>query len=188
MIRMILGRVWKLVPQKRFLNSCSTAHAYLDHYVDQVLDRAKTSPNGLDIDNMHTQKLSMIEGLSVQSDDRTYIRSQILQGMMASQETTSALLGNAFLLLSRHPQYWMQLRQETAEKDVNVMDFDALLNFAMAQNILSEALRLYPIFPIMSRGALRDTTLTIGSGENVERSKSLMRPLVTQSITWHNYR
>ncbi|KAI0905790.1 hypothetical protein F4823DRAFT_566440 [Ustulina deusta] len=46
----------------------------------------------------------LIEFLAASSDDVQFIRSQIIQGMMASQETTSALLGNTIFLLARHPK------------------------------------------------------------------------------------
>jgi cytochrome P450 len=46
----------------------------------------------------------MIQGLIEQTDDIEYIRSQILQGMMASQETIAVLISNARFLLARHPK------------------------------------------------------------------------------------
>lgn len=60
--------------------------------------------------------------------------------MMASQETTSSLLGNVFFLLSRHPFYWTQVRDAVLAKD-DMFDFDALLNSKVLQNILLESKR-----------------------------------------------
>ncbi|KAF2256069.1 putative cytochrome 52A12 [Trematosphaeria pertusa] len=96
---------------------------YLDYYVDQALVEAGASSakseKGLD----NATKLSMIRSLSVQTNEREYIRNQILQGMMASQETDGVLM------------YW-------------------------------SVLRLYPIFPLMSRTALKDQKLPVGGGPN----------------------
>jgi cytochrome P450 len=156
MFRVLLRRAWKVVPQSKYLNACRTAHAYLDYYVDLALREAE-KPTDLKIS-------SMLHVLSTQTDDREYIRSQILQGMMASQETTSALLGNACFLLSRHPQYWAQIRSETLDIEMDSLDLDTLLNFKLVKHILFETLRLYPNFPLMARTALNNTQLPVGSG------------------------
>lgn len=179
MIRMMLGRVWRLVPQGRFLRVCNTAHAFLNHYIDQALGRAASSGP----DPAQGKRRSLVQDLSLQSDDQGFIRSQILQGMMASQETTSSLLGNALFLLSRHPSYWEEVRSEVVAKD-DIFDFDRLISSKFLQNILLEskhllphpglkatddvsALRLYPVFPLMGRIALCDTVLPTGGGPDL---------------------
>lgn len=155
MFRMILGRMWYFFPKKRYQEACNNSHEYLDYYIDQALNHGKdTSAN----------TKSLLASLSSQTDDLAYIRSQILQGMMASQETTSALLGNAILLLSRHPQHWDQLRHEACKLDPDSLDFDTLLNLEPVQNVLYETLRLYPVFPVLHRTALQDTQLPTGGG------------------------
>jgi cytochrome P450 len=83
---------------------------------------------------------------------------------MASQETTSALLGNACFLLSRQPAYWQKIRDAIANYELDDFDFDMLLSLKTVQHILHETLRLYPIFPLMGRNAIRDTTLPVGGG------------------------
>ncbi|KAI1407124.1 cytochrome P450 alkane hydroxylase-like protein [Hypoxylon sp. FL1857] len=160
MIRIMLGRAWKLVPQGKYLRACETAHSFLNHYVDRAID--ETSSSKADSDS--GTKQSLVQVLCAQTDDKEFIRSQVLQGMMASQETTSSLLGNVFFLLSRHPKYWDQVRAEVLEKGEDLLNFDALLNSKVLQNVLYEALRLYPVFPLMGRVALCDTILPVGGG------------------------
>ena len=173
MVRMILGPVWKLLPQGRFRRVCNTAHSFLNHYIAQAIGQTGES----DSSPAQRKKRSLVQDLSLQSEDQAFIRSQVLQGMMASQETTSSLLGNAFFLLSRHPSYWDQVRNEVLAKG-DMFDFDTLLNSKVLQNILLEskcwqvheltatdnisALRLYPVFPLMGRIALCDTVLPVG--------------------------
>jgi cytochrome P450 len=53
----------------------------------------------------------MIHGLAGQTDNIVDIRSRILQGMMASQETTAVLIANTILLLSRHLETCEELRK-----------------------------------------------------------------------------
>lgn len=173
MVRMIIGRVWQLFPQARFRRACNTARSFLNHYIDQSIRQTGVSYS----DQPQSKKRSLVQDLSLQSDDQAFIRSQIIQGMMASQETTSSLLGNAFFLLSRHPSYWDQVRNEVLAKG-DMFDFDTLLNSKILQNILLEskhchihkliatdhvpALRLYPVFPLLGRIALCDTVLPVG--------------------------
>jgi cytochrome P450 len=80
----------------------------------------------------------MIQGLTEQTDDIEYIRSQILQGMMASQETIAVLISNAMFLLARHPKEWDKLRAEITEKGQALLNFDSLSTSKVLQNILSE--------------------------------------------------
>jgi cytochrome P450 len=158
MFRIVLDRVWPLVPQKKYLKACKTAHDYLDYYIDRALSQHASAEND--------KSGSLVDNLAHQTEDRHFIRHQILQGMMASQETTSALLGNACFLLSRHPQYWQEVRSAAKTPQNAVLEFDSLSNLRSVRHILLETLRLYPVFPIMQRVALHDTELPTGGGPN----------------------
>ncbi|KAI1078833.1 cytochrome P450 [Whalleya microplaca] len=146
MIRIVLGRVWKIVPQGKYLRVCRIAHTFLNHYVDLAIGNMGTSK----VDSNSATKQSLVQVLSAQTDDKELIRSQILQGMMAAQETTSALL----------------VRAEVLQRSEDFLNFDALLNSKVLKNILYETLRLYPVFPLMGRVALCDTVLPVGGGPN----------------------
>ncbi|TVY75691.1 Cytochrome P450 monooxygenase fsdH [Lachnellula suecica] len=161
MFRIALGRFWALAPQSKYIESCEVVHKYLDHYVEHALEKGSGLP-AMDNKKVPT-KQSLINDLAAQTDDRESIRSQILQAMLASLETTPALLGNTIFLLSRHPQYWRQMREEVLQAGCP-LGYESLLNFKLLQNILSETLRLYPIFPLLARVALTDTTLPVGGG------------------------
>lgn len=105
MFRGLLGSLWFLFPQRRYRRICKTNHGYIDHAVDLALHRNAEEHDFYDSAKTINKNTSLIKGISAQTDDRYIIRSKILQGMMASQETTSSLLGNACFLLSRHPIY-----------------------------------------------------------------------------------
>lgn len=80
----------------------------------------------------------MIQGLSMQTDDIQYICSQVLQGMMASQETTAVLIANTIFMLSRYPKYWHELRTQVIAKGDTIYTFDNLTAFVFLQNVLNE--------------------------------------------------
>jgi cytochrome P450 len=155
MHRLLLGPLWIFSPKTRYRKVLKANHDYIDYVVDLALE---------DDTSQQSKQPSLLRGLSSQTSDRIYIRNQIIQGMMASQETTSSLLGNTFFLLSRHTAYWHKLRAAVSTHALRDFDFDMLMNFKIVQHILLESLRLYPIFHLMGRIALTDTTLPVGGG------------------------
>lgn len=128
MFRIILGPLWKLVPEKNYRKTCATAHGYLDYYINQAFSGG---------DKMKSK--SLIRALSTQTDDSIFIRSQVIQAMMAAQDTTSELLTNALFLLARHPQYWEQLRAEYGHTFEDTLTAENLLGSKLIENILHES-------------------------------------------------
>ncbi|KAI0394071.1 cytochrome P450 [Xylariaceae sp. FL0594] len=158
MYRVMLGPAWKLVPKKGYIESCTRAHNYLDYYISQAFASGEEQ-----------KTKSLIKELSVQTDDAGFIRSQVIQAMMAAQDTTSELLTNSLFVLARHPEYWRQLRVEFSGLSEDDLRGDRLLGSKLTANILHETLRLHPIFPLLGRIALRDTTLPVGGGPDQDR-------------------
>ncbi|KAF7536556.1 hypothetical protein G7054_g4413 [Neopestalotiopsis clavispora] len=156
MFKVMLGGAWSLLPQGGYIKTCATAHSFLDYCIGQAEQKSLKSK-------------SLIQGLSAQTDDQAYIRSQVIQAMMAAQDTTSELLTNALFLLARHPQYWQQLRNEFLDKPEAALSAENLTQSKLIANILHETLRLYPIFALLGRVALRDVTLPTGGGPEHDR-------------------
>ncbi|KAI1169507.1 cytochrome P450 [Nemania sp. FL0916] len=155
MFHIIRGRLFDLLPQKRFIETCASAHQFLDFFIDAAF-RSK--------EDQRTR--SLIQVLSAETDDSAFIRSQVIQAMMAAQDTTSELLTNALFLLARHPKYWQQLRVEFLNKTEEDLSATNLLTSKLVKNILYETLRIYPIFALLGRIALNDTRLPTGGGSD----------------------
>jgi cytochrome P450 len=164
MYRLLLGPLFFLYPQNRYRKVLKANHDYIDYSINLALEDNAKRNGALNVGDQQDKQPSLLSGLSLQTDDRVFIRNQIIQGMMASQETTSALLGNACFLLSRSPKHWQQIRTAISHHDLSDFDFDTLLNLKVVQNILMETLRIYPIFHVMARIANHNTTLPVGSG------------------------
>jgi cytochrome P450 len=128
MFRIILGPLWKLVPEKNYRKTCATVYGYLDYYINEAFGEG---------DKMKSK--SLIRGLSTQTDDSTFIRSQVIQAMMAAQDTTSELLTNALFFLARHPQYWEQLRAEYSHTSEVTLTAENLFGSKLIRNILHES-------------------------------------------------
>ena len=138
MFRVMLGKFWALAPKSKYFNNCKVSHKFIDFYVNEALEEKHSLPTYKENDTRPVPKQSMIRSLSEQTNDRDHIRSQILQGMLASGETISALLGNTLLLLSRHPSYWQQIRVEALQGGSSLYNFDSLHDCKIVQNILRE--------------------------------------------------
>lgn len=129
MFRVILGRAWRLLPQGGYVKTCAEAHGFLDYYISRAFKK---------VDGQ--QKRSLIQTLSVQTEDANFIRSQVIQAMMAAQDTTSELLTNALFLLARHPRYWQELCSEFAEKVEDDLTAEKLLGSKSLKYILLESM------------------------------------------------
>ncbi|CAF9905989.1 hypothetical protein IMSHALPRED_004040 [Imshaugia aleurites] len=169
-LRIFLGRLTFLAPKTKRLASCEKTHQFLDFYIERALARKQNSnlersPSGSIID---AKPRSMLESLAQETSNKVEIRSQIIQGMMASQETTSVLVNNTLFLLSRHASTWNQLRDEISSAGPENLTYDSLSASKLIQNILFETLRLYPVFPLLARVALTDTMLPTGGGPKGE--------------------
>ena len=139
-LRIFLGRLTFLAPKAKWLASCEKAHQFLDFYIERALARKQNSnlersPSGSIID---AKPRSMLESLAKETSNKVEIRSQIIQGMMASQETTSVLFSNTLFLLSRHASTWNQLRDEISSARQENLTYESLSASKLIQNILLE--------------------------------------------------
>jgi hypothetical protein len=120
--------------------------------------------------------------MAEKTGDRAFLRNQVLQAVMASQDTTSNLIGNVFFLLARHPDIWQKVRKEVLLVDGD-LDFNRLMGMTCLQKVITEgivppphilahinpslvlvALRIYLVFLTLGRAALRGTILPVGGG------------------------
>jgi cytochrome P450 len=134
----MLGQFRGMAPGKRYLEACQRAHEYLEFYIQESRKEGDKTPQRNSA-STNPRQSSMIQGLFIQTDDIQYIRSHILQGLMASQETIAVLVSNAIFLLSRNLKYWNQLRTEVSQIGEALFNFDALSNSNVIQNILKES-------------------------------------------------
>ncbi|KAJ4291650.1 hypothetical protein N0V90_009545 [Kalmusia sp. IMI 367209] len=155
-IRLLLGgTVSKLLPKARYRDVCNKLHGFVDFAIDK---RESDSPDTA------KKTRTMAEIVTPQAKDKADARSQLMQTMLASQDTTGVLTCNVIQLLSQRPQIWAKLREEVVSKGADLLTWDALRSNTLIQNILSEALRLRPVFPQIGRFARVDTVLPHGGG------------------------
>jgi cytochrome P450 len=128
--------------------------------------------------NSKTTSDTLLYNMAEKTGDRIFLRNQVLQAVMDSQDTTSNLIGNVFFLLARHPDIWQKVRKEVLLVDGD-LDFNRLMGMTCLQKVITEGivppphinpnlvrvtLQIYPVFPTLGRAALRDTILLVGGG------------------------
>jgi cytochrome P450 len=175
-MRIVLGRLRFLIPRRRIERAFKSSHQFLEFHIDRALANQRDQET-----HEEPEGASLIEGLVQQIDDKIEIRNQALQTLMAASDTISILLSNTIFLLSRHPEIWKKLRLEILSTSPETPTIESLNAPGLLRNVLFEgtpilvsvlikclhfvvALRLYPVFPILGRVALVDTTLPDGGG------------------------
>jgi len=138
-------------------------HDFVDYYVEKGCAKR---------DQLRAEKQSektsdryiFIDELVSQTNDRTRIRSELLNILLAGRDTTASLLTNVWWILSKRPDLWTKLQAEVASLDGAHPTFEQLKDLKYLRALLNEALRLYPVVPQNSREAQEDTTLPVGGG------------------------
>jgi cytochrome P450 len=110
-----------------------------------------------------------------QAMDDEKLVDNVLTFYLAGHETTAKALTWTLYLLARSPE-WTAALQEEAERVIGPGPLDAehLDRLALTQQVLKEAMRLYPPVPIMSRQCVADVTI---DGRAVASGTSLLMPI-----------
>ena len=134
--RIALGPFKVLHRDQKWLESCKLTHRFAEKCVDKALEyRRQSSCNDFELtvkDHDHRPWQILLYSLAEQTDDRTELRNQILQALLAAQETTAVLISNVFFLLSRHPAVWQRLRKEVFCLGDSELDVDLLHNMRIS--------------------------------------------------------
>lgn len=83
----------------------------------------------------------LLHAMAEQTNNKTELRNESLQALMAAQETTAVLISNVFFVLSRHPSVWQQLRVEVLSLMSQELNFDLLQNMKYLRKVLNESER-----------------------------------------------
>ncbi|KAL8737122.1 MAG: hypothetical protein Q9181_001993 [Wetmoreana brouardii] len=81
----------------------------------------------------------LLFGMAEQTNDERQLGNEVLQALMAAQETTAALISNVFFLLSRNKTAWQQLRQEAVALEAEGLDQESLHGMKYLRKVLNES-------------------------------------------------
>lgn len=72
----------------------------------QTLDVEKTSPD------KKRNKYLFLHGLAKQTSDKSRMRDELLNILLAGRDTTASLLSNMFFMIAKKPEIWAKIRKE----------------------------------------------------------------------------
>lgn len=98
--------------------------------------------------------------------------------LLAGHETTSKLIQFIVQELSRHPKIVEKIREELSNVDISILSSDDLkIKLPFLNNVINEALRLYPPVPAFAREVMQD--FMIGDIPIQKGMVIVISPLVT---------
>ncbi|GAA92048.1 cytochrome P450 [Aspergillus luchuensis IFO 4308] len=172
-IRMVTGRLSFLFKRRKFSSAFNFVQRYVSLQVHHLLKDDLSQPSGI-----HKSFLAALMEAETLNEKQLHEYSTNL--LIASRNTTAALLSFTFALLSLHPDILEKLRSEILSTFPIDQDSDRtknrpgsstitaekLLQCRYLQWVLREALRLFPPIPIMAVEAKKHTVLPMGGGED----------------------
>ncbi|TGO92552.1 hypothetical protein BPOR_0001g00370 [Botrytis porri] len=179
--RVRLFKFWWLARSQKFLDACQICKDYSADFVQRALSSTspKSSspvspspkPSSPESTPNQKEKYILLNALTVQTRNPTELRDQMLHLLLAGRDTTAALLAWTLLLLSRNPTRYTHCRSIILShfgplSSSSSLTFTTLKACKPLTHILYETLRLYPLVPMNSRVAIRDTVLPVGGGRN----------------------
>ncbi|KAL0931150.1 cytochrome P450 [Colletotrichum truncatum] len=163
------ARVIQMGPFYSFSSSNSVAQerdrawSYAYKYVDEVM--AMRSKEKDVEEGGGSMGYNFLTELAKETDNRETLRDQVMNILIASRDTTAALLGNLFFMLARHPKAYAKLREEVTAIVGNDLPSEAhIRELTWLRYCINESLRLHPPIPANTRQATRDVRLPVGGG------------------------
>ncbi|KAI9669166.1 MAG: hypothetical protein M1829_005167 [Trizodia sp. TS-e1964] len=156
-----------MIGGKDFKAACKQSHEFIDSFVTAALNKDRQET---ELEKGGSKgKYHFLDGLVEHTRDPVELRSQLLNILLAGRDTTASLLGWIFYTLARHPTVYEKLRATIIEAfgtfdSGKEITFSTIKSCQYLQYCVNETLRLYPIVPLNSRQAKRDTTLPRGGG------------------------
>ncbi|KAK4998888.1 hypothetical protein LTR66_001986 [Elasticomyces elasticus] len=166
------GSLYYLWPDKRAVAAVKYCRNTVQEYVDRALAYRKAqdkSPERLEKaekDGRSEEKghYVFLHELAKQISDPVRIRDETISVLFAGRDTTAGLLSGLWFELARNADVWRKLLAEVDELNGELPTYEVLRNMKFLKYCVSEALRLHPPVPILSKVAIRDTVLPLGGG------------------------
>ncbi|GAA99618.1 uncharacterized protein L969DRAFT_102957 [Mixia osmundae IAM 14324] len=133
----------------------------LDRVVDAALARRKSADLSAEEAKIATEHATLLDYLLDITEDKTLIRSELLNILLAARDTTASLLTSVCYELANHPEALKRLREEIAELPAAGVElsYEQITPLRYLRAVLNETLRLYPSVPLNVRFARHDNVI-----------------------------
>lgn len=106
--------------------------------VDQFVDKAMEMRNEKS-DETSERRYMFLYGLAQHTDDRSRIRDELMNLLLAGRDTTASLLGGMFFMLAKHQNAWAKLQAEIATLDGKPPTFEQLQGLKYVRYCINES-------------------------------------------------
>lgn len=146
--------IWR-AENKRFVEVLAVLDEYVGRYVSLALDNEADEKDD-----------SLLAALTKETRDPVFLRDSLVSALLAGRDTTAATLSWLIKELSKDPELYEDLRNETLDSlgEDGIPTYSQIKNLKLLQATINETLRVYPIVPFNIRTSLKDTTLPRGGG------------------------
>lgn len=148
-----------------FPNHCKAVQDVVDYFVKEKLEDSNSSEEK---PTETSRKFVLLNELARETRDPWELRSELLNVLHASRDTTASLIGWIFYFLSRHETIFEKTRMEIldtfSDNSTSEISFAKLWTCQYLQNVINETIRFVGIVPMNERAAVRDTQLPRGGG------------------------
>ncbi|KAG9245337.1 cytochrome P450 [Calycina marina] len=156
-----VGKLGNILPDPKFTRDKAFIHEYISAYVKKAVSLAASStakPN--------PHHYIFLEHLAQAGHGEKKIQDELMNILLAGRDTTATLLSHMWYVLARRPDVFNKLRAEVRKYRNQVLTPELINEMKYLRWCLNETLRLWPVVPVNTRGAVIDTTLPLGGGED----------------------
>ncbi|KIY00210.1 uncharacterized protein Z520_03895 [Fonsecaea multimorphosa CBS 102226] len=164
-VRLPLAHLSFLYNTPSYRKSCRIVRRYADHFIERAFKYARKHGQG-----EATEKYPFIFDLYTEYQDRSLVRDQLVNVLLAGRDTTACTMSWTIFHLVRHPEMLQRLREEINK----VAGYETVIKRSHTKNmpylnaVLNETLGLYPQVPMNTRSTVKTTFLPKGGGPDGE--------------------
>jgi cytochrome P450 len=141
--RFILGKLRFLAGRDQdWLRKCREVHNIIDSFIDEEME-LKNAPQGTSSDTSPYSYV-LLKELVKTTDDRLFIRNQLMNVFFPARDTSAILTGNIIFLLARHPEVWDTLRAEVLDIGEQRLTFELLKSMKYMSAVINESKSVLP--------------------------------------------
>jgi cytochrome P450 len=138
-IRIALGPLNFLMPKGSWLKACDKVHKFANIYVDRAIEY-REKVHSVDHSHDKATRRTLLFNMAQATADKTVLRNQVVQAMMAATETTASLISHVIRNLASNPHIAAQVRAEVLAVGDKPLDFDQLLRIKSLQHVITESM------------------------------------------------
>lgn len=124
--------MWRVYYPPKLISAVKVLNDFIEPFVQRAVSHAK--------ENKNQHRGTFTEALAEFTNDKTVLRDQLVNTLLAGRDTTAATLSWLFYELAYHPEVYNQLRREIIDTIGNAKPtYDDLKNMKYLRYCLNES-------------------------------------------------